>query len=134
MGGKVARLDSLAVDGGRGSVPVTPRPGQQAPAGGVGDASSGLVCQPRVSSEFCGLRVQSPGRPLEPRVGGRGVAGSVWGGGSLLMSESILAAGAHDTASAVSTPVLRLKGDIHTLTPEGGGSRSLTRHCVSVIK
>lgn len=42
--------------------------------------------------------------------------------------------GTRHSASAVSTPVLRLKGDIHTLTPEGGGSRSLTRHCVSVIK
>lgn len=95
-GGKVAHLGSLTVDGGRGSVPVTPCPGQQDPTGGAGDASLGLVCPPRVSSEFCGLRVQSSGRPPEPRVGGRGVDGGVPGGRSLLMSESMPGAELHD--------------------------------------
>lgn len=95
-GGKVAHLGSLTVDGSRGSVPVIPCPGRQDPTGGAGDSGSGPVCRPRVSSEFCGLHVQSSGRPPEPRVGGRGVAGRVPGGRSLLKSESTLGAEPHD--------------------------------------
>lgn len=114
--------------------PVSVTPAQAAgPLAGRETPSSGLVCRPRSAASLCGLRVQSPGRLWSPGLGERR-AGSVRGGGSLLTSERILQQG-HTTLSLSSLHAgPAIEGETHTLTPEGGGSRSLTRHCVSVIK